>query len=432
MCIAPNMIADGTQVACRECWQCRLDRVDDLVGRGIAEMRTAVAAHTVSLTYGRGRDKAKATYGESLHERAVLLTYSDVQKFMKLLRRHGYPCRFLVAGEYGSRKGRAHWHIILFWQERVPHGIQFEQNWWFQRFDQNKQPVTLQNGEPAFYWPHGHTYWKPATYESFRYNLKYVLKEQGQAKAEAQNKMGRSKEPPLGTEYFMRLARRYAEEGLAPRDATYTFPEAVRNNGQRVEFRLRGLMLDRFVGEYVRRWGELRDPRDMPHSDLVEDWLDARAPARPLTRAELVARRKQRSTLRPPMTAKERYGLGRWEEWEGWEPLSDDEAYRNDYIRLVEAVHRDSGRQIDDADEWARVLEGRACRYDPYRNGWVYESDRGVWLWTLNKEGAPDWQKLVSAEQREAEASEREAFSGRRRLAHHAPASLRPDLSANP
>ena len=80
----------------------------DWQGRCIAEAATAKAAFAVTLTYGRD------AMGEKLHERAVVMTYSDVQRYLKLLRRHRYTVRYFCAGEFGSEKGRVHWHIILF------------------------------------------------------------------------------------------------------------------------------------------------------------------------------------------------------------------------------------------------------------------------------------------------------------------------------
>ena len=121
MCISPNTLSDGTQVACRNCWQCRADRINDWVGRCIAESKTAVASHAITLTYGRVHlSTENDAYGDAEHPRAAVLTYSDVQKYFKLLRRHGYPLRYFAVGEYGSLKGRAHWHIIAFWQDKAP------------------------------------------------------------------------------------------------------------------------------------------------------------------------------------------------------------------------------------------------------------------------------------------------------------------------
>lgn len=276
MCISPRMLRDGTQVLCRECWQCRRSRVDDVVGRCIAEMRTTpVGVHSVSLTYGRDRDESSVTYGEAEHERAVVLTYSDPQKLLKLLRFYKYPCRYLIVGEYGSRKGRAHWHAIFFWQERVPPALEFGKNLRWARFDEKTgEQAKGRYGEPAEFWPHGHTFWQPASYESFRYNLKYVLKDLTYDQFDTQAKKGQSKMPPLGTAYFDGLAKRYAEQGLAPQDGFYTFPEALRRNGERVKFRLQGRSEELFVLAYERHWKALNPGRHMPSSEYVEEWLD--------------------------------------------------------------------------------------------------------------------------------------------------------------
>ncbi len=52
MCIAPIKLDDGTEVGCRECWQCRKRRVNDYVGRCIAESKFAKKTYAVTLTYG--------------------------------------------------------------------------------------------------------------------------------------------------------------------------------------------------------------------------------------------------------------------------------------------------------------------------------------------------------------------------------------------
>lgn len=270
MCRTPSTLDDGTQVACRECWQCRRARVDDLVGRCIAEMRTSVASHAVTLTYGRDGEKGSISYGEAEHERAVLLTYSDIQKLFKLLRYHKYPFRYLVTGEYGSRKGRAHWHCLFFWKERVPPGIVLGENWRFERYNEDGEAV----GE---FWPHGHTFWSPPAYETFRYNVKYVLKEMGQGAGESQARKGQSTGTPLGSEYFKQLAWRHAEQGIAPQDALYSFPEAVKRNGEPIMFRLSGAALRDYVREFASAWAELQGGH-MPNSEFIERELDRQTP----------------------------------------------------------------------------------------------------------------------------------------------------------
>ena len=79
-------------MACRNCRQCRKNRVNDLVGRCIAEQTRSKQTYAITLTYkGDGPGTA-------------YLRYEDVQKFVKRLRSEGYTVRYIVADEYGSVK----------------------------------------------------------------------------------------------------------------------------------------------------------------------------------------------------------------------------------------------------------------------------------------------------------------------------------------
>lgn len=67
--------------------------------------------------------------------RSLSLQYGDFQRFLKRLRRRVQgvssapdgkrPVRFFVAGEYGSRYGRPHWHAILF-NTWFPDSVKFQ------------------------------------------------------------------------------------------------------------------------------------------------------------------------------------------------------------------------------------------------------------------------------------------------------------------
>lgn len=222
----------------------------------------------MTLTYGR--DDVNAAE----HERTVVLTYSDVQKFLYLLRRHGYPIRYFVAGEYGTKKGRAHWHIILYWQDKVPDNIPLRQNWMFARYDEKGNQAKDENGEPAFFWPHGWTYWQKVTPHTARYVCKYLQK--GMGDDAAQGKLQMSKYPPLGTEYFEQLAERYVEQGLAPRTLEYSFPGVRKRekNGRMVEwkYRLTGRTAELFLDQYIAAWNRLKGDEPRPKSALVDLW----------------------------------------------------------------------------------------------------------------------------------------------------------------
>ena len=88
---------------CGVCDGCRLHKHESLVGRLMAEGESSAAVLSVCLTY---RDDEKAEW----------LDYDDVKLFLMRLRKAGYKLRKFAAGEYGTRNGRAHWHLLLFFQ----------------------------------------------------------------------------------------------------------------------------------------------------------------------------------------------------------------------------------------------------------------------------------------------------------------------------
>lgn len=311
MCIAPITLRDGTQTACHECWQCRERKIDDWVGRCVAESKTAGKAYAVTLTYGRG------SLGEVLHERAVILTYSDVQKYLKLLRRHGYPVRYFVTGEKGSLKGRCHWHIVLFFEKDAPAICGYnEQGKWVEnakdrnvrhcRLDENGQPIFDDEGTPAMWWPHGFSFWQELNHAAVRYNCKYIQKDVLDPDAEI-SLPRMSKKPPLGFEYFDKMAARYVEQGLAPQTLEYRFADVRRRDGKLAVFLLRDRSAELFLDNYVRRWHEVHPAKPLPNSELVRNWVEWRATRVPEDAArygEFVERRAHALPAFVPNTAK--------------------------------------------------------------------------------------------------------------------------------
>lgn len=252
MCLEPHFISDdatglGRVVVCRKCWQCRDRRVSDWVGRCIAEGRTAAASSYVTLTYGRED-------GSPDHLRASVLTYSDFQKWLKRLRKNGYPVRYLVTGEYGGDKGRTHWHALLFWLRKPP-----------------EIKVRTERVTQAL-WDDGFSYWDDIGKDTARYVCKYVLKDTADELKQGHLQM--SKVPPLGSEYFAGLALRYVKEGLSPRDKTYKFRDVIGADGLPKKFYLGGRSLELFFEAFVFWWELLRPTRPWPWSPLVDDYLD--------------------------------------------------------------------------------------------------------------------------------------------------------------
>ena len=239
MCIAPTKLDDGTEVGCRECWQCRKRRVNDYVGRCIAESKFAKKTYAVTLTYG-GDEGVNA----------VTLIYKDVQDFLKRLRKK-YKCRYIVTGEYGSAKGRSHWHIILFFQDNWPE-------------------VTSNKRVDWKYWKHGFAYFQEPDWKGFEYCLKYVLKDQTSRQSDSHLAM--SKKPPLGHEFFQQLAKQHVEQALVPQTYFYKFGDVRDYKNREKGFMMQGKTRENFMETFINEWEAKYDHE--PLSEIVNDYYN--------------------------------------------------------------------------------------------------------------------------------------------------------------
>ena len=190
-----------TTVSCRNCRPCMDHHKRKKAGQLLAEMKTSERAHMVTLTY---RDKGTGMRPHEFH-------YTDVQLFMKRLRRNNPNIKFRFAcfGELGSKKLRVHWHLTLF-------ECKFDDKpyipWEFPSHDANGRTWIDE-------WPHGHINVKPLTKDTAIYACKYAVKDL--------NKLSHN-EPPrqsageaLGASYVKDWARRMAIAGAHPKAWTY-------------------------------------------------------------------------------------------------------------------------------------------------------------------------------------------------------------------
>lgn len=243
MCRTPNKLDDGTEVACRKCWQCKRNRVNDLVGRCIAESKFCSKTYAVTLTYANDAGV-----------NAVTLVYKDVQDFLKRLRKR-YNVRYIVAGEYGTAKGRAHWHIILFFKGEYPEiEEQVRVNW--------------------KYWHHGFSYFQQPDWKGFQYVLKYVLKDTDLDSADSHLAM--SKKPPLGHEFFMDLAQTHVEQAVIPRSFKYKVGGVRKDNGTEKVFMMQGKTRENFMSAFKQGWIEKYGKE--PYSEFHEEWDERNYP----------------------------------------------------------------------------------------------------------------------------------------------------------
>lgn len=240
--------------------QCRRNIVNDWAGKNIAEGRTSDWSLSCTFTY---RDE---TLGRDETMRAVRLHYRDYEamiKYMRVDRKDDplFSVRHFSCGEYGSKKGRAHFHGILHGKGRPPEHEEGK-NFHFK------------------YWPWGFSWMEPCDQlSSARYVAKYLLKPSKDEAARSILRM--SRHPPLGAEYFARLAGEYVNQGLAPQTARYSFPEIRRSFKKKgvivsepIEFTLRRQSLDLYCAAWLHLWGERYPGREIPESEVIQDYLD--------------------------------------------------------------------------------------------------------------------------------------------------------------
>lgn len=110
-----NHIHSTLILACGRCVGCRLNRVSQWALRCVHEASLHDRNCFVTLTY----NNENLPIGGTLH-------YEHFQAFIRRLRKytHPTPVRFYMAGEYGDRTSRPHYHALLFgfdWPDKVRH-----------------------------------------------------------------------------------------------------------------------------------------------------------------------------------------------------------------------------------------------------------------------------------------------------------------------
>ncbi|QCS36980.1 replication initiation protein [Tortoise microvirus 38] len=223
MCINPSFIWiergpkwEKQNVPCRQCWRCKKNRIDDYTGRALAEAATSQTVCTLTLTYAPREDLAD----KILHK-------SHFQKFIRSLRRVGHEVRYLVAGEYGDLKGRAHFHAVLFFQHIRPRPQGEPVPWYNHKHKLNPETsapfcreIPQMRMTHIREWPHGHVQadWN-ADEKAIRYVCKYVL-------AEDKNRawLSMSKKPTLGAAWFAQKAAVARELDVLPSSFDYLPP----------------------------------------------------------------------------------------------------------------------------------------------------------------------------------------------------------------
>ena len=301
-------------VPCKKCWECKADRKNDFVGRCLAEKSVSDWCVHLTLTYRTPND------GTAPHK---VVTPRHFQDFVRLLRRSApRNVRYIVAGEYGDMRGRAHFHAILFGKGEKPKA-------YVEDLD-GVELADLPEQERCWMdeWQHGHVYaeWLPDA-RAMGYVCKYANKNDQQ-----DIWFSMSKKPVLGWEWFKAKADRHIEAGVMPRSFNYQPPGGKKKTGYwitgatRREFLARivtglkkkgQLQLDRlsnWVGRMLAKYeGEALQKRvsELELTRTLEEWKEALAQKGRMAKSEMAERYAVWLARRVPKDDAERIRLGR-------------------------------------------------------------------------------------------------------------------------
>lgn len=145
-CFRPLFIRgpDQDPVPCGKCFACQSNRRKDYFMRVKYEMLHSLYSLTLTLTYDD--EHLPERVGYHFVSDPLSPFYSDVpdywyhpidvdhvQRFIKRLRKR-YTFRYFGVGEYGSKRGRPHYHMILFFNDQYDwrkFKIDVYREWWY-------------------------------------------------------------------------------------------------------------------------------------------------------------------------------------------------------------------------------------------------------------------------------------------------------------
>lgn len=263
-CDSPlSMMVDGREVigVCRSCAQCRAVRKRDVIGRALAENRHAAGGTCVTLTYGRD-----PRISANQHPHAKKLHYQDFQKFIKRIRARQIPgttekykVRYMVAGEYGSLKGRAHWHCVLWWYNSVP------------------EYSTVERWSEDPFWQEGFTQWQKINPSGISYVAKYITKDG--VNDDTETVFHASFRPLIGAHFFKQWAELHVDQRLPLRQGRkYQIGGSYSKKTKRLFDYFMTEAAARYVARcYVEAWERKYPGVHWPYSRIVEKYLDGEA-----------------------------------------------------------------------------------------------------------------------------------------------------------
>lgn len=215
-------------VPCRKCRSCVSDQINDHTARGVCEANYRDWAVCLTLTYRDQEDGSHRRITKE-HFQAALkrLRTALVTKAKKEGANRQSRLTYVVAGEYGELKNRAHFHVVLFGDGPKPDGLPQKERCW-----------------PTYFWDKGHVFadWQVDA-KAIRYVCKYLHKFEG-----TETWISRSNRQPLGWDYQQARIDRMVEDNVFPQDWLYTVP------GWNKKGRMSDATKRKFIIEFLRQW----------------------------------------------------------------------------------------------------------------------------------------------------------------------------------
>lgn len=154
--LRPDSIWQRLELPCRRCPSCRLEYSRQWALRGACEFQMHDKSSFVTFTYApRYLPKSGS------------LIKSHYQKLFKRMRKAGYEFSYMVAGEYGEKLGRPHYHAIFF-------GEDFKRDSVPSSFTRSAKMPLWENQKLTKLWGKGHVVIGSVSLASIRYVASYI------------------------------------------------------------------------------------------------------------------------------------------------------------------------------------------------------------------------------------------------------------------
>lgn len=245
MCVKPNRVYpekgpnfSKIEVPCGKCWACRQNKANEISAKCLMELAECEWSAFLTLTYDDKRTPDKMAIKK--------VKIAHFQNFIRQVKKSKGTenVKYVASGEYGSRRGRAHFHCILMGSGKPP-----------------DMPPPYEEKQNMKTWPYGFVFREHVHHKNVEYVAKYITAKDHPKRIQEGNSEYRhewvnySKYPPLGINYVLKLADQYAAAKLHPRTFRVNPPGA----NEKRKYQISGASQHYFLQRLYEKWPEGRE-----------------------------------------------------------------------------------------------------------------------------------------------------------------------------